>query len=60
MVYKIYLYLMNKKGILKEMYKVPAWKRLMNDPNLKQFVSCPCWKIARVQILRPGDITYVT
>ena len=30
---------MNKKGILNEMQKVPAWKRLMNDPKIKQMVE---------------------
>ena len=36
-------------GILKNVYKIPAWKRLMDDPNLQKLFACPCWSKGLVQ-----------
>ena len=36
------------KGILKKMYKIPALRRLLNDPNIKKLVKCSCWPKALV------------
>ena len=31
------------------MYRVPAMKRILADPNIQKLTNCPCWSIGWVQ-----------
>ena len=35
------------------MYRVPAVKRMLADPNLQKLITCPCWKNGLVQCKIP-------
>ena len=35
------------------MHKIPAMARLLDDPNVKKLVACPCWSKGWVQCKIP-------
>ena len=38
-----------EKGVIKLMYKIPAVKRMLADPNLQKLAACKCWGNGWVQ-----------
>ena len=38
-----------EKGVIKLMYKIPAVKRMLANPNLQKLAECKCWGNGLVQ-----------